>query len=277
MLIAVCCDRGAPGSTTTSLALGVSTPEPTIVVEADPYGGDLALRCVAPGGRSEAFPPTPTVLTLATEARTSVSPGLVASKAHEFTGSTRVVPGHFSAEQAAGVKNWAPLAEALRASASRVVADLGRIHSSSPTIPVAAAADIVVMVTRPEVGAVKHLIDRLERLAPVLAHIRNAPPVIVPVVVTPKRFAGSVVEHIGQMLAPSSAAGVIAGIGWIALDPAGVDAMHAGQVSGKNARLPLFRSAVVLNDQISQAAGVGPYSTDAVVTGDAYAGHGGDA
>ena len=50
MLIAVCCDRGAPGSTTSSLALGVSTPEPTIVVEADPFGGDLALRCVAPGG-----------------------------------------------------------------------------------------------------------------------------------------------------------------------------------------------------------------------------------
>lgn len=274
MLIAVCCDRGAPGSTTTSLALGVSTPEPTIVVEADPYGGDLALRCVAPGGRGEAFPPAPTVLTLATEARTSVSPGLVASKAHEFTGSTRVVPGHFSAEQAAGVKNWAPLAEALRASSSRVVADLGRIHSSSPTIPVAAAADVVVMVTRPEVGAVMHLKDRLERLAPVLAKIRNAPPVVVPVVVTQRRIADSVLGHVGRILAPSSAAGVIAAIGWIALDPTGVDAMHAGQVGGKNARMPLLRSAGVLNDQINQAAGVGPYDAHEAAAVDAYAGHG---
>jgi hypothetical protein len=278
MLIAVCCDRGAPGSTTTSLALGVSTPEPTIVVEADPYGGDLALRCVAPGGHGEAFPPTPTVLTLATEARTTVTPGLAAGKAHEFTGSTRVVPGHFSAEQAAGVKNWDPLAEALRASASRVVADLGRIHSSSPTIPVAAAADVVVMVTRPEVGAVMHLKDRLERLAPVLANIRNAPPVVVPVVVTPKRFAGAVLEHVGRMLAPSNAAGVIAGIGWIALDPTGVEAMHAGQVGGKkNARTPLLRSAGVLNDQINQAAGVGPYDAHEGAAVDAYAGHGGEA
>ncbi|WP_350247769.1 hypothetical protein RBB84_25145 (plasmid) [Rhodococcus sp. D-6] len=271
MLIAVCCDRGAPGSTTSSLALGVSTPEPTIVVEADPFGGDLALRCVAPGGHGEAFPPTPTVLTLATEARTSMSPGLVASKAHDFTGSTRIVPGHFSAEMAAGVKNWAPLAEALRASSSRVVADLGRIHSSSPTIPIAAAADVVVMVTRPEVGAVLHLKDRLERLAPVLASIRNAPPIIVPVVVTPKRQANAVVAEVGRMLAPSNVARAVAGIGWLALDPSGVEAMYAGQVAGKNARTQLMKSAGVLNDQISQAAGVGPYAAAQAAPVDTYA------
>lgn len=271
MLIAVCCDRGAPGSTTTSLALGVSTPEPTIVVEPDPYGGDLALRCTAPGGHGEAFPPTPTVLTLATEARTSVSPGLVASKAHEFTGSTRIVPGHFSAEQAAGVKNWTPLAEALRASSSRVVADLGRIHSSSPTIPIAATADVVVMVTRPEVGAVLHLKDRLERLAPVLASIRNAPPLIVPVVVTPKRQANAVVSEVGRMLAPSNVARAVAGIGWLALDPSGVEAMYAGQVGGKNARTPLMKSAGVLNDQINQAAGVGPYAAAPAAPANTYA------
>ena len=272
MLIAVCCDRGAPGSTTTSLALGVSTREPTIVVEADPYGGDLALRCAAPGGHGEAFPPTPTVLTLATEARTSLSPGLAASKAHDFTGSTRIVPGHFSAEMAAGVKSWAPLAEALRASSSRVVADLGRIHSSSPTIPIAAAADVVVMVTRPEVGAVLHLKDRMERLALVLASIRNAPPIIVPVVVTPKRQANALVAEVGRMLAPSNAARAVAGIGWIALDPAGVEAMYAGQVGGKNARTALMKSAGVLNDQINQAAGVGPYTGAQAAPVDAYAG-----
>lgn len=260
MLVAVCCDRGAPGSTTTSLALGVSTPEPTIVVEVDPYGGDIALRCAAPGGRGEAFPPTPTVLTLASEARTMLSPGLAASKAHEFTGSTRVVPGHISAEQAAGVKNWAPLAQALRASSSRVVADLGRIHSSSPTIPVAAAADVVVVVTRPELGAVMHLKDRLERLAPVLANIRNAPPIVVPAVVTPKRIATDVVEQVAQMLAPSSAAGVIAAVGWIALDPDGVELMYAAKVGGKDGRTPLLRSATALNDVVNQAAGLTPYS-----------------
>lgn len=259
-LVAVCCDRGAPGSTTTALALGCVAPGPTVVVEADPYGGDLAVRCTPPGGG--AFPRTPTVLTLATEARTSITPELVAGKAQEFTGWTRIVPGHFSAEQAAGVKNWTPLAQALRASAWRVVVDLGRIHSSSPTLPIAAAADVVVMVTRPEMGAVLHLRDRLERLAPVLAGIRNAPPVVLPVVVTPKRVAAGVVDQVSQMLAQSSAAGVVAGVGWIALDPDGVAQMHEGRVRGKDARTQLLRSAAALNDQVNQAAGLRPRPAD---------------
>jgi hypothetical protein len=253
MLIAVCCDRGAPGSTTTALALGVASPEPTIVVESDPYGGDLALRCTAPGGK--AFAALPTVLTLATEARSSIDPGLVAGKAQEFTGSTCIVPGHLAAEQAVGVKSWAPLAQALKASASRTVVDLGRIHSSSPTVAVAAAADVVVTVTRPEMGAVVHLRDRLERLAPVLASLRNAPPVVVPVVVTGTRIAGAVVAEVGRLLAASDASEVVAGIGWIAWDPAGVERMQAGQVSGKDARSSLLRSAAVVNDQLVQAGG----------------------
>ncbi|GAW52573.1 MULTISPECIES: hypothetical protein [unclassified Nocardioides] len=258
MFIAVCCDRGAPGSTTTALALGVSTPEPTVVVGVDPYGDDLAQRCIAPGGGS--FPPTPTVLTLASEARKILDASLVASMAHEFTASTRVLPGHYSAELAGGINDWKPLAAALRMSGSRVVADLGRIHSSSPTVPVAAAADVIVMVTRPEVGAVLHLKDRLERLAPVVAKIRNAPPMIVPVVVTPKRIAGGVVDQVGQLLAPSNAAGVIKGIGWVAIDPDGYELMYAGKVGGKDARTPLLRSAAVLNDQLDGVSGVRSYA-----------------
>jgi hypothetical protein len=257
MLIAVCCDRGAPGSTTTALALGVASPEPTIVVESDPYGGDLALRCTALGGK--AFPVLPTVLTLATEARTSIDPGLVAGKAQEFTGSTRIVPGHLSAEQAVGVKSWAPLAQALKASALRTVVDLGRIHSSSPTLPVAAAADVLVTVTRPEMGAVVHLRDRLERLAPVLASLRNAPPVVVPVVVTSTRIADAVVAEVGRLLAASDASEVVSGVGWIAWDPAGVQRMQAGQVSGKDARTPLLRSAAAVNAQLGLAQAGNPW------------------
>lgn len=257
MLIAVCCDRGAPGSTTTALALGVSSAEPTIVAEADPYGGDLAVRCAAPDGRGATFPPTPTVLTVATEARTGVSPSLVASKAHPFTGSTRIVPGHFSAEQARGVKQWGPLVDALRAATSRVVADLGRIHVSSPTLPIAAAADVVVVVTRPELGSVLHMKDRVERLAPILAGIRDRPPVFVPVVIAPRRIASGVVEEISRVLAPSNAANVISHVGWIALDPNGVERMYAGRASGKDAQTPLLRSATALNEQLDQATGLG--------------------
>ena len=59
MLFAICCDRGAPGATTTALALAAARGKPAVVVEADPYGGSLALR-LRPGGK--ALPATPTVL-----------------------------------------------------------------------------------------------------------------------------------------------------------------------------------------------------------------------
>ena len=251
MLIAVCCDRGAPGSTTTALALAAATPVDCVLVEADPYGGDLAVRCAPPNGGS-AFPPAPTVLTLAAEARTSVFAEQAARRAHEFTSTTRIVPAHFSAEQAAGVMNWAPLARALRASSTRVVADLGRIHANSPSVPVAAAADVVVVVTRPELGAVLHLKDRLERLVPVLAKIRNAPPVVVPVVVTGRRTAKAVTSEVAQLLRSSSAEPVVADVGWIAVDPAGVARLEGGHVGGKDSRTALLRSATALNEAIDQ-------------------------
>ena len=255
MLIAVFCDRGSPGATTTALALGLASPEPTVVVEADPYGGDLALRCTDPRGK--AFPETPTVLTVATAARTSLAPDLVISYAHEFTGSTRLVPGHLSAEQSAGITDWAPLARALKASVSRMVVDLGRIHSGSPTLPIAAAADVLVVVTRADMGAVVHLRDRLERLVPTLVAERGTPPVIVPVVVTHRRIAGPVVGQLRSLLAASSVEPVVVDVGWLAWDPEGVSRLEAGHVSGRDARTPLLGSAASVCDQIMTAAGPG--------------------
>ncbi len=63
MLFAICADRGAPGSTTAALALASARGLPTIVVEADPYGGDLALR-LRPDGKHP-LAATPTVLSVA--------------------------------------------------------------------------------------------------------------------------------------------------------------------------------------------------------------------
>ena len=69
MLFAICADRGAPGSTTTALALAAARGLPAVVVEADPYGGDLALRVRRDGKRP--LPTTPTVLSVAPAGRPS--------------------------------------------------------------------------------------------------------------------------------------------------------------------------------------------------------------
>jgi hypothetical protein len=80
--------------------------------------------------------------------------------------------------------------------------------------------------------------------------------VVVPVVVTGARIAAAVVAEVGRLLAASDASEVVAEVGWIAWDPAGVERMQAGRVSGRDVRTPLLRSAAVVNDQLALAQGV---------------------
>ncbi|KRF07312.1 hypothetical protein ASG88_00140 [Nocardioides sp. Soil777] len=252
MFVAVCCDRGAPGATTTALALATAISEYTVVVEADPYGGDLALRCRA-GGR-DVLPETPTVLTVSTAARTSHAPDLVSVYAHRFTDGVGVIPGHMSAEQAAGMSDWSPLAAALHASSTHVVADLGRIHMSSPSLSVAAAADVLVVVGRADVGAVVHLRERLARLVPAVAAVRGRPPVVVPVVLTLRRAGGRHAADVRRLLADSPAGPLVGSVGWVAWDPRGVARLERGEEGRGLTRTPLLRSAATVVDAIVTAA-----------------------
>ena len=66
MFVALCGDKGSPGVTTTALALASAWAGHAVVVEADPAGGDLAIRLHPEGS---ALPETPTVLSVATAAR----------------------------------------------------------------------------------------------------------------------------------------------------------------------------------------------------------------
>ena len=56
-LIAVAADKGAPGVTTTALALAAVWPRPVLLAECDPAGGDLVYRF--PGGRRRSPRPAP--------------------------------------------------------------------------------------------------------------------------------------------------------------------------------------------------------------------------
>ena len=113
MLLAVCSDRGAPGATTVALALAAARGLPSVVVEADPYGGDLAVRCRIDGNP---LPPTPTVLGLGTgmpAAPTSEGEprrlDLWRDSSHRLSALVRVVPGFLTAEQGATLP-WASVA-----------------------------------------------------------------------------------------------------------------------------------------------------------------------
>ena len=250
MLLAVCSDKGSPGATTTALALASAWSTPAVLVEADPYGGDLAVRLRTKAGA--ALPEAPTVLTVATAARTSESAALVSRYAQPVNDQLSVVPGHLVAEQLSGVPDWGPFAAALASSAIPVVADLGRLHSASPLLPVAARADVVLVVGRPDAASVIRMRERLNRLVPALAAHRGSPPRVLPVLVSPNRHGAADVADLRRILAETAAGPLIVGIGYLALDRGAVGRLEVGEhPAGRLARTPLLRTARALVAQVS--------------------------
>ncbi len=241
-MVALCSDKGSPGTTTTAVALASCWPTPAVMVEADPYGGDLALRLRTDTGA--VLPETPTVLTLATAARTSTGGNVVLRYSRRINDQVSVVPGHLVAEQAAGISDWEPLESCLAGTQTPVLIDVGRLHSQSPVLSVAVAADVLVVVGRGDTGSIIRLVERLARLAPVLAAHREAPPRLFPVLVGLERHGPGDVADLRLLLDDTPAGPLVAGSGHIAFDLAAVARLMAGQdPAGRLARTALMRSA----------------------------------
>lgn len=227
MLVCVCSDRGSPGVTSTALTLAATWPERAVLVEADASGGDLGIRMRHPSGA--VLPPTPTLLTLAAAARAEpTNPHLVAQTAVAISERLAVIPAHLAAEKASGISGcWEALARALACSDVDVIADVGRIHAGSPTMPIAAAADLVLVVGRADPESVIHLRERVVQLVPVLAQRRERPPRVGVVLVAPQRHAHAHVQELGEVL---EVAGVqVAGVGYVAYDPGSVQRLEEGE------------------------------------------------
>lgn len=242
MLFAVCADRGSPGSTTTALALAAARGLPAVVVEADPYGGDLALR-VRPDGKHP-LPSSPTVLGIGAgrSARKSGRQGPIGTPeqqpgtrhldlgrdgSHQLSSLVRVVPGFLNAEKGTSLA-WPVLAAALEAQTVPVFADLGRIHTGSPSIPIAAAADALITVCRGDMASVHHMTERLELLVTAIAETKRRPPVVLPVVVAARKHGDRLATAVSEVLANSAAAPAVRGVGWLAWDPSAVSQLEDG-------------------------------------------------
>jgi MinD-like ATPase involved in chromosome partitioning or flagellar assembly len=242
MLIGLCSDKASPGATTTALTLASAWPDSAIVVEADPDGGDLAIRLRTTDGA--ALPGAPTVLTVAAASRTSATADLVGRYAHTFTSGVSVIAGHLVAEQSAGVAEWDSFGAALAASESPVFLDLGRLHGRSPLMPIAAMADVLVVVARPDTGSVIRLRERLARLTPELASRRGSPPCFFPILVSAHRHGDADVGDLRRILAESPARPFLAGVGFLAFDPRAVRRLEMGEdPASQLARTPLLHTA----------------------------------
>lgn len=255
VLLAVMGEKGSPGSTTTALALGRALTGSRVLIEADASGGDLAFRLRRDG---RPLPESPTVLTAVAAARSAAGGVSLEAYSHDLGDGLSVVPGQTAAEQAATL-DWHSLARLAKRSPQTVVVDLGRIHSASPTLPLAVEAQLLMPVLRPTVAATVRMLDRLERLIPQLAVARDAPPAVLPVVVVTNRHAARVVAEMTQLLSSSPVAPAVVGVHWLADDPSAVDALYAGLMPRRGS---FPRSAAALAATMQAACGLR-------VTGDA--------
>ncbi len=170
MLIAVAADKGAPGVSTTALALALSWPRPVLLAECDAAGADLPWRLAGHDGRPLAQGLG--LMSLATASR-GVPAGArqVWDHVQHLDGGLPVLVGPPGPEQAAAMGGtWSGVAGLLAGVAGTdVIADCGRTLTTSSLVgPVLQHADVVVLVTRPTVAGVAHLRHGITTLAQVV-------------------------------------------------------------------------------------------------------------
>jgi hypothetical protein len=166
-LISVMSAKGAPGATTTALLLANLWPAPSLVVDADPLGGDIALRLA---GEHGPLNPHQGLMSLLPAARRGLVPEMVPGHAQTALGGQQVVPGLPGPEQAVAVAPlWPELANAFgKVPGTDVFADVGQVHARSPHQVMLERADAVVCVFRPTAWSVVHARRRLEALQDLL-------------------------------------------------------------------------------------------------------------
>lgn len=166
-LISVMSAKGAPGATTTAMLLANLWPAPTVLVDADPLGGDIAMRL-----RGEHGPLDPGVgmMTLLPAARRQLGPEAIAHHAQTAVGGQQVLGGLPGPEQAAAAAPlWPVIAAAFAGLAEAdVVADMGQTNSLSAHLALADSASAVLCVFQPTAWSAVHTRNRLEAMTDVL-------------------------------------------------------------------------------------------------------------
>ena len=160
-VVALASIKGSPGVTTAATAIAASWPagRKVLLVEADPFGGDLAPRygVSVTGGLASLF----------AAARRTLDPEAVWDHVHELPGGLPVLFGLTGVHQAvANEKAWPTIAKALAGLDADVVVDAGRLlpHFAGGVRDVLEAADALVLLCEPTLEAIVHLRDALPGL-----------------------------------------------------------------------------------------------------------------
>lgn len=154
--------RGAPGVTTSALAMAMLWPRPVVLVEADVSGGSSILAGYLRG----TVIPDRGLVSLAVAHRRGVLDQQFYEQTIALDGDrVRLVPGLVSSQQAASMDTlWTPLGivlAGLERTGTDVIVDAGRLGMVHAPMPLVRTADAVLLVTRSNLPAVSAARARL--------------------------------------------------------------------------------------------------------------------
>jgi hypothetical protein len=245
-LVSIAADKGAPGVTTTALALAAVWPRPVLLAECDPSGGDLVYRF--PNANGEQLDPRRGLLSLAVAARRGGHPGQVWEHVQKLHGGLDVLLGVTNAEQGSGLHLlWGPLGKLLAGLGEvDVIADCGRLGTDGPHYDLLAESTALVLVTRPAFGEVIRLRDRASSLMTAFEKRgRRGFRPSVAVVADQKNFRTALGE-VGDVVSQTGTAVMLGGI---ADDPKAAEQL-AGGWGGRLDKSMLIRSAREIASQL---------------------------
>lgn len=230
--------KGSPGVSTAVIGLAARWPEPVVVADLDPIGGDVATR--ERDADDNAL----------TEHRGLVSLGAAVRSGDEVELSdhlqqTRdgldVLVGASGPRQAQSLgPAWPHLQRTLRSHPGDVLVDAGRFVAGSPAGPVVEHSDAVIFLVRSEIAAIAHLRDRLSTVREPWA-LGRAGALRVGVIVVGDPRDQRAASDIGRLLAASDLP--VTMLGTIAQDPKGV--LRGPASASRAAARSLFSRSVV--------------------------------
>jgi hypothetical protein len=249
-LIAIAADKGAPGVTTTALALAAVWPRPVLLAECDAAGGDLVYRFPAAQGSS--LDPRRGLLSLAVAARRGLRPSQLWEHTQKMSGGLDVLTGVINAEQGVGLGVlWGSIGELFAAlPGGDVIADCGRIGADGPLYDLLAQAAAVLLVTRPNPGDVIRLRDRAAAVTAGMSGRgrRGFPPSVL--VIADQRTLRATAGEVGQALAQGNVPAPV--LGGLADDPKGAELLR-GEWGGRLDKTLLIRTAREVAQQLVAA------------------------
>lgn len=238
-VIALTSARGAPGVTTSALAMAMLWPRPVVLVEADVAGSSSILAGYLRGTVS----PDRGLVSLAVAHRR----GVLAERFYEQTVAlvedrVRLVPGLINAQQAASMdKLWSPLGmvlSSLERTGTDVIVDAGRLGMIHGPMPLLRSADAVLLVTKTTLPAVSSARARIEALRTDLVEFGQGEDALAVLLV------GEGQPYRAREIHSALRTPVLGSMTW---DQAAADSLSLGAPYGRRfAAAPLFRSTRVV-------------------------------